>query len=146
MYNLELRPLRRQLWSNELDKMFDSLTKTEESFAPVCEITDEEKFFSISLDIPGLKKDDITIEMKENQLVVSGERRPETKTEKTQVLRSERRYGKFSRVFTLPANINADGIQARFEHGVLDIALPKEEKAQSRKISISDWSDSALKN
>lgn len=147
MYNLELRPFRRQFWNNELDKMFDNLaTKTEDVFAPTCEITEEEKQFLISLDIPGLKKEDINIEVKENQLYVSGERKFTGKSEKDTVLRSERRYGKFTRTFTLPANVNTEAIQARFENGVLELALPKEEKAQSRKISISDWNDSSLKN
>ena len=147
MYNLELRPFRRQFWNNELDKMFDHLaTKTEDVFAPACEITEEEKHFSISLDIPGLQKDDISIEVKENQLYVTGERKFTGKSDKDNVLRTERRYGKFTRTFTLPANVNTEAIQARFENGVLDLALPKEEKAQSRKISISDWKDAGLKS
>ena len=146
MYNLELRPFHRQFLRNDFDKMFDSLTKTEDVFAPTCEISDEEKYFSISLDIPGLKKDDIQIEVKENQLYVTGERKQDAKSATPNVLRTERRYGKFARVFTLPANINADAIQAKFENGVLEVVIPKEEKAQSRKIAISNWGDSALKN
>ncbi len=138
MYNLELKPLRRPFWNSELDKMLDSLTKTEDFYAPACEITDDEKHFTLGIDIPGLKKEDISIEVKENHLYVSGERKFESKTEKENVLRTERRYGKFSRVFTLPTNIKADAIEARFENGVLEISIPKEEKAQPRKILISD--------
>ena len=129
--------------------MFDSLaTKTEDIYAPVCEILDLEKHFTISLDVPGIKKEDIDIdiEIKENQLYVSGERKSETMTEQDKVVRSERTYGKFSRSFTLPANVKADAIGARFENGVLELTLPKEEKTMSRKIEISDLNDSALKN
>lgn len=153
MYNLELRPNRRHFWNNnsilekELDKFFDNVTKTENYFAPACEVRDEEKSFLVSLDIPGMKKEEISLEVKENELHITGERKFEAKAETDHVLRSERRYGKFSRVFTLPPNVNTEAIEARFENGVLDVILPKEEKAQSRKISISDWKDpSGMKN
>jgi HSP20 family protein len=141
MYNLELRP-RRHFWNThsffekELDKLLD--TKTEEFYTPACEITETEKQYLVSMDIPGINKEDIGLEVKENQLYVTGKRKWESKSEKDNVLRSERRYGKFSRVFTLPQNVNADMIEARFENGVLEILLPKEEKAQTRKISIMD--------
>ncbi len=153
MYNLELRPNRRHFWNNhsvlekELDKFFENVTQTENFFAPTCEVRDEEKYFTVSLDIPGIKKEEINIEVKENELYITGERKFAASEQKDNVLRSERRYGKFSRVFTIPSNVNTDGIEARFENGVLDLVLPKEEKAQSRKISISDWKEtSGVKN
>lgn len=136
MYNLELKPLRRHLWSTELDRMFDSLAKTDETFAPHCEILDGEKYFTISMDVPGLKKDEISLEIKDQKLHLTGERKFEKTEEQGQVLRSERRYGKFARVFTLPPNVNTEAIEARFENGVLEVIIPKEEKAQSRKIEI----------
>ena len=146
MYHFELKPSRKnQLmnptnWDREFDKLFDVFSKSD-SFAPACEILDEEKFYSISMDVPGLRKDDIDLEVKDNRLVVTGERRFEGTVNKDNVLRSERRYGKFSRVFSLPQNVNSDAIEARFENGVLQIALPKEEKSQTKKIKISDWSN-----
>lgn len=153
MYNLELRPNRRHFWNNsslfekEMDRFFETFAhKGEEIYAPVCEITEQEKAFAISVDVPGMKKEDIDIEVKDNHLYITGERKYESKSEKDNVVRSEKRYGKFSRVFTLPQNVNADGIVAAFENGVLEVTLPKEEKAQSKKINISDWKDSSLKN
>lgn len=142
MYNLELRPSFRNFWHTHslLDQM------TERNFTPDCEIRDEEKFFAISIDVPGIKKEDIDLEVKENHLSVTGERKYLSDKEKDNVVRTERRYGKFSRVFTLPQNVNTEGIEAKFENGVLEIILPKEEKAQARKITISDWKDSSLKN
>lgn len=139
MYHFELRPNRtHNQWEKEFEKLFDVFSK-EDLYAPTCEILDEEKSYSISLDIPGATKEDINIEVKDNHLFVSGERKYLGKTEKDYVLRSERRYGKFSRVFSLPKNVNPDAIEARFENGVLDLTLPKEEKSQTRKITISDW-------
>lgn len=143
MYQFELRPFRKNWnpaleWEKEVEKMFDGF-KTQHAFTPACEIIDEEKSYFISLDIPGLKKEDLDIEVKDNHLYISGERKNPERSEKENLIRSERRYGKFSRVFTVPQNVNADSIMARFEDGVLEITLPKEEKTQAKKITISDW-------
>ena len=143
MYHFELNPFRTgrtpgMEWEKEVEKIFDGLNKTH-AFTPACEITDEDKQYSISLDIPGVSRDEISIEVKDNILSVSGERKATTGTGKSNPLRRERRYGKFTRAFTLPQNVNAEAIEARFENGVLEIVLPKEEKAQPRKIQISDW-------
>lgn len=141
MYQFELRPFRKNWnpaleWEKEVEKMFDGF-KTQHAFTPACEIIDEEKSYFISLDIPGLKKEDLDIEVKDNHLYISGERKAPERSEKENLIRSERRYGKLSRVFTVPQNVNADAIMASFEDGVLEITLPKEEKTHSKKITIS---------
>lgn len=123
MYHFELKPFRSS-WNP---------AQEEATFSPAFEIRDEEKSFAISLDIPGLKREDIDIEFKENHLYVTGER----KTDQENVVRSEKRYGKFSKVFTIPQHVNVDAIEAHFENGVLDLILPKEPKSQSKKITIS---------
>ena len=136
MYQFELKPFRND-WEKEVEKIFDTFSRAN-SFSPACEIRDEEKNFLISIDVPGLSKEELEIEVKDNQLHVSGERKQKSGTEKDTVLRSEKRFGKFSRAFSLPQNVNTEAIQARFENGVLEIAIPKEEKSQARKITISD--------
>ena len=141
MYHFELaKPNRRNTWEKEIEKFFDVFSK-EDYFAPSCEILDEEKSYKVSLDIPGLKQDEIDIEVKDNHLYISGERKMSETTKREAYLRSERRYGKFSRVFSLPQNVNADMIEARFENGVLDLILPKEEKSTTKKIKISNHED-----
>jgi HSP20 family protein len=142
MYKIELKP-RRQFFGHsfldrELDKFFEGTTRQEEFFSPSCEIIEEEKRYAISMDIPGMNKEDINLEVKENHLHVTGERTWKSRGENQNVLRSEKRYGKFSRVFTLPQNVNSEMIESRFENGVLEIYLPKEEKAQARKIAIAE--------
>ncbi len=148
MYHFELKPQTRRpqysSWEKELERFFDVFSDNETHFAPACEIHDEEKMYSISLDIPGLRQEDIEIEVKDNHLHITGERKTEKKTDKNNVLRSEKRYGKFSRVFSLPQNVNSDAIEATFENGVLEVALPKEEKSQSKKIQISGWKNKAV--
>ena len=154
MYNFELRPARKSFWNShsllehELDKFFDSSAKSDDFHAPSCEVVDADKEYAVSMDIPGMKKEEISIEIKDNHLYVTGERKFENKSEKQSVLRTERRYGKFSRIFTLPQDVRADGIEAKFENGVLDIILPKEEKTKARKIAISNWqkNESDLQN
>lgn len=145
MFNLDNKLRRSPVWSGhfdrDLERFFDSLSSEKaDFFAPNCEVLENEKEYRVSLDIPGLKQEEIEVEVKENALYISGERKVETKSEKDNVLKTERRYGKFSRVFTLPANVSADGIEAKFEHGVLDIHIPKEVKAQTKKIIIGSAS------
>ena len=143
MYQFQLKPFRNNSWvshgdwDKDLEQFFEAFSKNSQ-FSPACEVTNEDKHYSISLDIPGLKKEDLEIEVKDNELHISGERKPRMGPEN--VLRNERRYGKFSRVFNLPKDTDAGRIEARFENGVLDILLPKEEKASSKKIIISDCS------
>lgn len=142
MYHFELKPFRNSQWNQslewekEVEKIFDAFSKNN-NWTPATEVIDEEKAFILSMDIPGLRKDELDIEVKENKLFVSGERKQLERDEKSSVMRSEKRYGKFSRAFTLPQNVNTDSIEARFENGVLEIAIPKEEKAQPRKIKLS---------
>jgi len=154
MFHLEKR--NRDLWNGntlfdkDFDKLFDVFSRAQENFhAPACEITEEEKRYAVSVDVPGMREEDITIEVKDNHLYVSGERKYENKSEKNNVLRTERKYGKFSRVFTLPQDVDAGGIEASFENGVLEMSIPKSEKAQARKISIAPKSkaiEGELKN
>ncbi len=131
--NLQLRTLKHPNWEREFEHLFNF--SREDQWSPAVEIAEEDKFFSVYLDVPGLKKEEIEIEIKDNRLVVSGERKTILNPDK--VLRSERRYGKFSRIFTLPQDVNTDAIEARFEEGVLSVILPKVEKVQPKKITIT---------
>jgi HSP20 family protein len=144
MYHFELKPFRRnwnptQEWEKEMEKLIGSFSHSEKTFAPAFEIIEEERSYLISIDVPGLKKEDLDIEVKDNHLHISGERKLELESEKQKVIRSEKRYGKFSKVFTIPQNVKPDAIAASFENGVLFLVLPKEEKSQTKKITISDW-------
>jgi HSP20 family protein len=78
--------------------------------------------YLMSFDLPGVKKEDVKIDLQENQLIVSGERKEETQGQGGS---RERFYGAFSRSFTLPQNVDASKVEANYENGVLQIALPK---------------------
>lgn len=96
-------------------------------YLPVCDVDETETHFMLSFDLPGVKREDLKIDVHENQLSVSGERKEESKTRHSR----ERYFGSFFRSFTLPSNIDADGIEAQYENGELTISIPKKKVASS---------------
>jgi len=106
------------------------------NWAPAVDIKEDDKAFTLLADIPGVDPEDIEITMDKGVLTVKGERQSEKKTEEENYKRVERQYGAFYRRFTLPDSANADAIEAHSEHGVLSITIPKQEVAQSRRISV----------
>ncbi len=118
----------------DFDRIVDSFLRptyfTADNFQPNCDVNEAENHYMISFDMPGVKKDDVKIEMRGNQLVISGERRNEAKN------CSRGSYGKFERAFTLPETVNTEKIEAHYEDGVLNIALPKAEAAKPKAIEI----------
>jgi HSP20 family protein len=112
-------------------------------FQPSCDINETKNHYMVTFDMPGLKKDDIKIEVQGNQLVVMGERHREFQEQDGEAtLRHERLYGKFERTFVLPNSINADKIEAHYENGVLNVALPKAESAKGRSVQIQTGQNS----
>ena len=106
------------------------------NWAPAVDIKEDDKAFTLLADIPGVDPDDIDVTMEKGVLAIRGERKSETSTEEENYKRVERQYGVFYRRFTLPDSANAEGIEAKSEHGVLRITIPKQEVAQSRRISV----------
>jgi HSP20 family protein len=106
------------------------------AWSPRFDLVEREDAFIAKMDLPGLKPEDITVEMEYNRLVVRGERKHEEKTEKEDYVRMERAYGSFYRSFVLPRNVSAEQIEADFNAGVLTLTLPKTEEAKPRKIEV----------
>jgi HSP20 family protein len=84
-----------------------------------------------------MSQENIELNLQDNVLTLKGEKQQEQKEEKENFHRVERSYGSFSRSFTLPANVNADAVQATFKSGVLEISLPKVEEPKPKKIEIA---------
>lgn len=101
-------------------------------FTPLADIEENDEMYLISTDLPGLKQDEIKIDISGNMLKISGERRREVKEEGYY----ERSSGQFYRSFTLPENVDAKKVEANFEDGVLKIVLPKTEVKASQNIKI----------
>lgn len=108
-----------------------------EWFRPKVDIQEREAGFLLSFDLPGLNTEDIRVEVENGRLTVSGERKQERGQESEQALYFERRFGKFSRSFTLPTSINSDAIEANFANGVLRLFVPKSEAKKTKTISIT---------
>jgi HSP20 family protein len=109
----------------------------ERQFAPPAEILEADEHFMMTMDLPGMNKDDIKIEVQDKNLVISGERKRTMDAEnKYRFQRYEKSYGFFKRSFVLPASVQTDLIEARYENGVLELYLPKAASAQPRKIEI----------
>ena len=115
-----------------------SLATSQETgqWAPAVDIREVEDALLIQAELPGIDKKDISLEVKDGVLTISGERRYEKEVDEENVHRVERAYGKFSRSFSLPRNINADKVEATMENGVLHIRLPKHESAKPKAIAI----------
>jgi HSP20 family protein len=105
-------------------------------FAPAVDIAEDDGRYVVTVELPGSKREDITVEMKDQVLTIRGEKHNEREEKKEQSRWIERSYGSFSRSFTLPANAIADRVKASFDEGVLTIEVPKAEDAKPRTISI----------
>ena len=109
---------------------------TDAAWTPRVDINETEKEVTIDAELPGIDKKDVKVEVHNNTLTISGERKDEKKTEKTNCYRVERHYGKFERSFTLSDAVNANNIAAKYKNGVLSLALPKTEKALPKEITV----------
>ncbi|MBL8985316.1 MAG: Hsp20/alpha crystallin family protein [Gemmatimonadales bacterium] len=107
------------------------------AWAPAVDVTEDQKAYLIALELPGVKPDDVKIHLDGNRLIVSGEKKQEAEERTDRLHRFERRFGTFSRTFTLPETVNTEAIEARAQNGVLTLTLPKSEKAQPRTIPVS---------
>ena len=128
---------------NNLTRVFDdffpethSSKKTAGNFIPFVDIHETEASTVITADLPGLKKEDIAINVENNILVLTGERAKETNEEKDNYFKRERFFGKFKREFTLPASIDHEKINADYKDGVLTIEIPKPEEQKPKTIAI----------
>ncbi len=103
---------------------------------PAVDIEETGDSLNLYVEIPGLTKDDVQLTLENNVLTISGERTFDQERKGSNYHRVERAYGKFSRAFSLPTNVDAEKVKASFEHGILAVTLPKTDAAKPRRISI----------
>jgi len=115
-----------------LDRYFsDSMTRSGGSmFVPKVDILENEKAFELQFAAPGLNKEDFNIEVKNNLLTVSGERKFTNETKEKNYHSIETQFGSFSRSFTLPENVDSNKINAVYNNGILGLTIPKDEKKE----------------
>jgi HSP20 family protein len=109
---------------------------TATAWAPALDISERKDAYLVTVELPGLKPEDLDITMEDGLLTIQGERQFTAESSEQQYHRVERRYGAFRRSITLPAHVTAEGIQASFEDGVLQILVPKAEEAKPKRIQV----------
>jgi HSP20 family protein len=110
------------------------------TWLPPVDVTETDDALVLSFDLPGLKEDEITIELEDNVLTVSGSRVRQREQKGDNYYRWERRHGQFSRSVALPSGVNEGDIKADYDNGVLEIRVPKPEEHKPRKIQIGTGS------
>lgn len=135
-----IRELRR-----EVDRLFRDFQspgdfglsrESEDLWDPACDMNETDNAFVVKLDVPGVKLEDLNLEVEGDRLFVSGERCKETEEEKKGSFYSERSYGEFCRMFTLPEGADTENVEAEYQDGILKIQIPKIEAAKGRQIPI----------
>ena len=128
---------------NEMNRLFNTVFDTPQAggttmrrWVPSMDLVETDDHFVLRADLPGMGEEDIKIEFEDGTLTVSGERKAEHEAKNQGYYRVERAFGSFSRTLTLPKGIDAEGVTANFDRGVLEVRIPKPEQRKPRKISI----------
>ena len=133
-YNIQERFNR--LLQSDFFKDADSDDISTSAWSPATDIYETEKEYVFKLEVPGLSRDNIQIEFKQDTLIVKGERNEETEVKKEDYHRIERCCGSFTRSFHIPQNIDDKKIEATMKEGILELRIPKKEEAQTKAIPI----------
>jgi HSP20 family protein len=133
---------------SEMNRLFNNLFDTPPQnggggqaavrrWIPAMDLVETQDEFVLRADLPGLSEGDVNVELEDNVLTVSGERRSEHEERKEGYFRVERASGAFSRSLTLPEGVDESAIKASFDRGVLEVRIPKPEERKPRKVAIS---------
>jgi HSP20 family protein len=138
--------MKPEPFSREIDRMFDAFFGQSEQQArrwvPPMDLVELEDHFVLKADLPGLTEGDVSIEVQDGSLAISGERRAEHEQNERGWYRIERAFGSFNRSLTLPDGVDPDRIEASFSHGVLEVRIPKPEERKPRRIQIASTNGS----
>lgn len=129
---------------DEIDRLFDSpLTEFTRGsnllsgWTPALDVFEDKENFTVQVELPGMKKEDIEVSLHDGGLSISGERQSETKHKNAEAYRAERFFGRFQRTVTLPARVASDKVKAQYKDGILTVTLPKTEEARPKQIDVS---------
>jgi HSP20 family protein len=132
---------------NEMNRLFNTFfespvghgngPQTLRRWIPAMDLVETNEDFVLRADLPGLSEGDVNIELEDNVLTVSGERKSEHEERKEGYYRVERASGSFSRSLTLPEGVDPEAVKASFDRGVLEVRIPKPEAKKPRKVAIS---------
>lgn len=120
----------------ELEKNFYNYPSNEgvSGFVPVVNTREADNAFHIDVDLPGVKKDDIKVDLQKDVLTISGERKTKEEIKEEDYYKVETSFGKFTRSFTLPDNADVENIEAKTVDGVLEVTIPKLDENRNKKV------------
>jgi HSP20 family protein len=134
----EFNTLQRQI-----NRLFDTVLTPETtgekatSFIPAAELNETADAVHLKLEVPGIEAKDLDIQVTENAVAITGERKFENKTEENGVTRTEFHYGKFQRVIPLPARIQNTDVKAEYKDGILNLTLPKTQQEKNKVVKVN---------
>lgn len=137
----EMDRMFERFWTNPFaaletqDRWFGDFSQ--DQFVPKLDVTDDNNLLKVTLELPGVDPKDIDIDAQEGMLTIKGEKRHEETKEDEGCYRTERSYGFFQRSVPLPADIDTTKTEAKFDKGVLTVAIPKVEKAKKQPVKIA---------
>lgn len=128
-----------------MNRLFDEIFGTGEdadsgamAWMPRVDVTEFDEQFELTAELPGLSREDVKVEVQDNVLTISGEKRSDHQAKNRNLFINERVFGTFRRSFQLPSNINQQSVSAEFKNGVLTIRIAKAEEAKPRQIAIKE--------
>ena len=125
----------------DIDRFFEDFgfgwKHFDRAWSPSVDLSETDDKYEVAVDLPGMKKDEIQIQYRDNVLKLSGEKKHEEKTDKKNYHRAERAHGRFERSFRLPKDVKAEYIKASYKDGVLHVEIPKAEEVKPKEIAVS---------
>jgi HSP20 family protein len=131
---------------NEMNRLFNTFfdqpnaqgrTGASRRWIPAMDLVESDDHYVLRADLPGMSDEDVNVQLEDNVLTISGERKSAHDQQQEGYYRLERASGSFSRSLTLPDGVDPDGVQAHFDRGVLEITIPKPEQKKPRQVQIS---------
>ena len=128
------------LW-NAVDRMFEDSymmpTNQVQNWGLALDVAENENAYVVKASVPGVAPEDISVTLEKNVLNISGETSVDETINSEEYRLRERRYGTFNRSIRLPVDVNADSIEANYEHGILTLVVPKSENVRPKKIAVN---------
>jgi HSP20 family protein len=134
--------MKPEPFSRDVDRLFDAFfgggntQAAARRWVPPMDLVEAEDHFLLKADLPGLSESDVSIEVQDGALTISGERTAEHESREQGWYRIERAFGSFNRSLTLPEGVDPDAISANFDRGVLEVKIPKPEERKPRRVQI----------
>jgi len=122
--------------AGNLHAFFNAARPSVSHWHPAVDVLESKDAYTIRAELPGMKREEIKVELKDGNLVLSGETRSEPPADGTEYRHVERVAAKFWRSFSMPETAKADGVEATYKDGILEIRVPKAEEAKPRQIEI----------